>query len=229
MTGLFLPDIFSEPGPIWGPTTSQERAAVRRHSGYPIHKDAVIERGARDRVNSRNYRVLENDPNMVVKHALDPDVSHLAITLARDYDYLNIPFLLRTENAGSERGTWSVWPYIPGETFQGTDQEFRGLGRHVTRLLNALRKVDEPLLPEIAGIDEERLEWCLTRPDLGPRLTRHVHEVREAMNDMDLTPVVTHIDLHPHNLLFRDGRLVAVVDTDSLRRSNYLTALGSAA
>lgn len=232
MTALFRPDIFSEPGPIWEPATDKEQAAIRRlfrrgdvakAIGMAPAFDEIIERGARDRANSRNYRLWLG---VVVKHALDNNVSPGALMFARMHP--EVPLLIPSEFVASS-GEWSIWPYVPGTTFQGADREFRGLGRSIARLLRALRKEDSPLLPDIAGIDEGCLEWCLTRQDLAPRLARHVHEVRAAMGEMDLTPAVTHIDLHPHNLLFCNGRLVAVMDPDSLRRSPYLTALGYAA
>jgi homoserine kinase type II len=125
---------------------------------------------------------------------------------------------------------YQLFSFIEGDHFRGTEGELNEIGRGVAELHRALR--DLPCIEEIRqrkhivppwrtedlnGMKrsaEERGNAIDRRVlDAWPYVQKAVQRVesgRAGLATGDAQPI--HCDLHPHNTLFRDGKLAAIID-----------------
>ncbi|HWJ63732.1 MAG TPA: aminoglycoside phosphotransferase family protein [Acidimicrobiales bacterium] len=132
---------------------------------------------------------------------------------------------------------WSVSPWFAGETAlhappADPDSTARLLGRFLAAL-HQPAPADAPANPfrgiPLADRDERTRAWIDQLPDHvdGPR----AHACWRAHVDLprwDGPPQWLHGDLHPHNLVVRDGEVVAVIDFGDLTGGDPATDLGIA-
>jgi aminoglycoside phosphotransferase (APT) family kinase protein len=124
---------------------------------------------------------------------------------------------------------WSVLEWIEGETAEGmTGPAQATVAVDLAAFLRALHAVDPAAGPTpgahsfgrggpLARYDEE-MRWAL--PRLGARGPSVAALWKRALaNPFAGPPVWLHGDLHPGNLLVRDGRLAAVIDWACPRRA----------
>ena len=117
---------------------------------------------------------------------------------------------------------WSVLQWIEGETAAGlNDAEQLALAEDLARFLRTLHGLDAAAGPApgehsfwrggpLTTLDAD-MQWAL--PRLGPRTQAAAALWRAALSVPFVgRPHWLHGDLHPGNLLVRDGRLAAVID-----------------
>lgn len=117
---------------------------------------------------------------------------------------------------------WSIMAWIDGETGHGVDRADQvALASDLAVLLRAVQAVDPAGGPPpgahslgrggAPSLYDDEMRWALAR--LGPRRasTAAIWE-RALASPYTGPPVWLHGDLHPGNLLVRNGRLIAVID-----------------
>ena len=163
-----------------------------------------------------------------------------------------LPRLFVTRDAGTSylqlrEQVYELFAYVPGHSFERSASETRDAGRVLAAFhvgldgFTASSSRPEPHgdYHDVNGI---RTGLC----NLGPRLTTHdsysgndaelatlLHSLLEiydkcaaAVNDLgfaSLSEHVVHADWHPGNVVFRGGKVAAVVDYDSVRWSRLIT------
>jgi hypothetical protein len=146
-------------------------------------------------------------------------------------------------------GNWiSAMSFVEGEYFTGRPQSIQAVGRAVGDFHAALLNVPKdfrlerqyPMLTDIdrevfrtvtASEDAALSKFSIQHRELLKRHQRLLSETWERV--LDYYPQfsssesgLVHIDLHPHNMLLRDNRLIAFLDFDSLMEGPLNMMLG---
>ena len=157
---------------------------------------------------------------------------------------LPVPFLYEsvTGNLSVEIGgwIWCVLDFVDGEHFHGAEDELMDAVNIIKRLFLVLCDVPDDLIVKQQinppGETDQKLVMDLEKfHGKWPSLfgTEHAALIERALPEMkkNLKAILScrdallegmglcHIDMHPHNLIVRDGRVVAILDYAS-----YLTA-----
>ncbi len=138
---------------------------------------------------------------------------------------------------------YELFQFIPGHGFARTPEESRVAGEALARFHMAIKDAAEPLAAPDLGGDYHDARMVRTGLNaIGSTLSAHdsfsgdeaelatlvqflmetYDDAAEAVNAegfADWPQRLIHSDWHPGNILFRDGRVVAVVDYDAMRFS----------
>lgn len=154
-------------------------------------------------------------------------------------------------SAGDGDARWCVFEFIPDGFFSGIHaDELRAVGRAIGMLHCALQQLPHSLHPERTIHDhpqvlEQIIHACAERSTdwpmyFGVETAKMLHEqwdfllqtldaARSRWDAMMRTSrQACHIDLHPHNLLVRDGSVVAFLDSYALITGRVGTAIAFA-
>jgi Ser/Thr protein kinase RdoA (MazF antagonist) len=131
-----------------------------------------------------------------------------------------------------------VLSFIEGAYFSGAPNEIADTGRTIGKLMATLARLPPELrldrfrpayfedqeIDFFNHLDASKAHW---RAELGSddgdilaayweTIERDFHEVSQALPILNSLPKqITHFDLHPHNMLLRDGKVVALLDFDA--------------
>ncbi len=160
---------------------------------------------------------------------------------------ISVPRLMTTRSgeyyATFEGSRWQVFDFIAGNHYAGQAQELVEVARGIAALHRVL--VAFPYQEELKhrgsmGFSREGLEKVLQaasrkQDELDVALDGFAEELRAfaALRDQfqvtDARQQVVHGDLHPHNTIFFDGKLRAMLDFDLMRYGELLRDVGFAA
>lgn len=133
--------------------------------------------------------------------------------------------------------TWCVLEYVDGDYFSGEGGQLLATGYAIVELFQALRRVPsdrfagaslgEPPPPAhelLAALDRDRSVWksafgaedAALLSDAWPHIMAALSETVAAEAQLRASVATCHIDLHPHNVLVRDGSVAALLDFPSL-------------
>jgi hypothetical protein len=223
-----------------------------------LPQEAFPEQSGALGINSSNFRLYTSKGVFLLKRWSDQtahqDIENtLAIMKWLASCYLPVPvpvdlykgsFTLKSNSA-----TWSVFPFIEGDYFSGVGDEL-GLAAEITgRIMQTLSFLPKSLMPNVAPIpmtnsdgkilqkfnecsgDWERMlgkEQTELLAEWWPILMEEWH----TLNSINLVagPIqASHFDLHPHNILMREGRIAAILDFEACKVMPIGFALGFAA
>lgn len=135
---------------------------------------------------------------------------------------------------------WCVLQFIKGMYFSGTDEEIIDAAKTTETLIHTLKEAKK-LLPPVchrtefpepndclqlmALLKKRRNEWrCLLGSESASVVSDEWSTIESSFSEYSRSfpsafedTLLSHIDLHPHNLLFNDGRVIAVLDFESLQ------------
>lgn len=134
---------------------------------------------------------------------------------------------------------WCVMEYVEGEYFSGHGNELLEAGKTIVRLFLALARLPAELEgghviapPDPASLDfmqrlkQGRNHWeAIFGASYAQLLVDSWDQISADLADIVRPSALAphyhscHIDLHPHNILMRDGRLVAILDFGSFARA----------
>lgn len=137
---------------------------------------------------------------------------------------------------------WQLFEFIPGDHFRGTEDELREVGRQVGKLHNLLETF------QFNGERPIKTDWSLSKwkgileraREAGSSIDRIVNENQKLLLDeteyvagarksySNLRRQFVHLDLHPHNVIFEDGRLRAFLDFGDVNLSELARDIGQA-
>lgn len=146
---------------------------------------------------------------------------------------------------------WIVTSYIEGHYFAGHEEEVYAVGARIGGLYatlankeclgpagnDVLARMDSLSMSGVATLIQSATQWeaCLPAKDYA-LLSRHMHHMEDAVRAakrhadaiMDGSPEISHIDLHPHNILINGDGLPVFLDVESLRPHPRLVSIGFA-
>lgn len=144
-----------------------------------------------------------------------------------------------------EKESWTCSSFIEGEYFVGSKKQFIKapliLANICNELINLPCKIhpksslvhDKILIENIViRMFEQKKNWVnIFGPKLSQILDRSWGIIEKALSEIkkyEISPTKLypmHCDLHPHNILFQNEKLKAIIDYDSIKKTNVGTAL----
>lgn len=226
MAEHFAPNVHSTPSPQWRRLIGPWPAGLARFAGGSSTVETLVTSGA----NSDVYRVP--DAALIVKRLRGPHRHGFAwsrAAIARSRTAHAFPVFGPIEPNGTD--LWTTVPELTGASTLlstgGDPTEAVTARARVVWLLDELARSeilpDAPLRPVISV-------EALAEIERDPQMDgRHVEAVREDVPFFRHRGLaLTHIDLHPHNILW-DGQTVWFVDPESVQVASPILALGYAA
>ena len=134
---------------------------------------------------------------------------------------------------------WSFSLFISGNYYSGSTNEFESVAKISGKLTNVLFDLPSELMPElgpphlsekddfiISKMLEERKNWVkYFGCDNANLINKHWNYIYDTWkflykNKFNLGPILPcHIDMHPHNLIANNGKICAILDFDSCKKS----------
>ena len=209
-------------------------------------------------INSNNFRLKTTKGAFVLKRWSDQakplDVQNtLAIMAWLASRQLPVPAPVKLQqdsfslSIGS--GTWSLFPFVEGAYFSGADDDLRSAAEATGRLMETLAPLPAACLPsegpeQMTAADGELLRLVKDSSKTWDELLGAEHaellalswpvlmaewEALTAKNIVSGRIQAAHFDLHPHNLLVTEGKVVALLDFEACKVMPIGFALGFAA
>jgi len=198
-------------------------------------------------VNTSNYRVDIAGSKWVLKRwSSNRDQSEIRANceLLRWLDQRDVPVAVPWPSDSSDplviedTAAWALFPYIEGDYFAGDGGQPGEAGRVIGSLFTVLATAPESLhggmAPQLlSGADDELLKrvfgerrrWREVLGDDDTRLLeRYADRIQMIWSALRAKPPDagdlqrSHYDLHPHNILFSNGNIVAILDFDACQR-----------
>ena len=197
-------------------------------------------------INSSNFRVTSNGKTVLVKRwskMIKESNLEKIVGIMNWLDILKMkvpkPIVLKSGNSYIKIGEyyWSCFPFIFGDYFSGKGDEINDAALITGRLTQVLTELPLELNPDMGPIhltedDTEILNEIDTLKNHWDDLfgIDHANLLRTTWEDLmnnwnkiikekkyagQINPV--HFDLHPHNLIFRDTKLEAILDFESCK------------
>ena len=214
---------------------------------YVLDIAAVYYSGAFE-INSNNYRIESTDGKCILlkkwplgtKEKSVDKIQRLTnwlydknIPVPYSGSFLDSSFVLLFNGA-----IWSFNLFNKGDYFSGLSNELESVAKVTGKLANTLFDLPSDLAPEkgplhlsenddfiITKMASERANWADHFGEENTSLLNlHWDYICTTWNNLyknDLTcgPIVPcHFDMHPHNLIAKDGEIVAVLDFDSCKK-----------
>jgi len=252
----FSRDIFSLPRAVWQSVdaTTEGMIVAVFEAGNGISLGSMTpERISGLEINSRNFRVRLSDGRLAVLKSSTARGSMVARQIA---EHLNrsgipapkpIPFSSEMYEVEQYGVVWSLSEFIDGDYFTGDGGELENAATLCNRLLGAMQhlsfgdavsawegcnQVDGTKL--FAEVGCRQAEWGHLLGVNSVLLENEWSSLLTFWENIWADPPATewqglmHFDLHPHNLLYRDGHVAAVLDLESFRSIPLGVAVGFA-
>lgn len=193
-------------------------------------------------------RVLLVRKNILLAEEDDVLFSVKTLTFLREQG-LSVPHLIATRSGAQyatfEGSRWQVFDFIEGDHYAGKLEELLSAGRGIAALHRVLSTF--PFVEELKHrrqsfqpFSEQGLEKVLeaaarNQDELDATLLGHAATLRTMASVRNRFQVagareqVVHGDLHPHNTIFSNGQLRAMLDFDMLQYGELLRDVGFAA
>lgn len=237
----FQVDIFSPFTPSWFTVSSSKYHQILDILSYfiSVEKVTAIQQVGSLEINSSNFRVLCSDHTRHVLKLSDPNsLNHdSTLFLQRYLSDHSCPVLLPTPTKHGElyllhnNKICLLYPYAEGNYYSGDPQLLPALASGIGHLSSALKSysrsssfpphpslftdVNATLIDHLPHILNDRqfsglesFPCCLDKI-----ITTYNHL---SCLDLYTNSQLVHIDLHPHNILFKDTQIQAFLDWDSL-------------
>lgn len=240
------------------PMSQTVSAVVSAHYGRTTGRVEDVGQVSGAEVNSTNFRVrCEKGDFLLKRTSSSADRAKASWELERWMRDRSIPCpeTVPTDPgapiAVASDGVWRLTRFIAGNHFSGGEEELCDAARilgNLHRTLETLPASQRPqkrldyLPPALLGVyqtlrDHQGNLASLLGERAAAPLTRDWSILENAVQDLDPRPgcddkevfSVCHFDFHPRNLFVRDGRVVAVLDIDSLAWMPLSAAIGFAA
>ncbi len=250
---LFSPNSHSKPEITWKPVIGELRGFIVALllKEYGISSIENVEQVNAWEVRSNNFRITRVEGGHAKQLLLRKHIQHATLAAIAAVDEvlshlsnggIKVAKALPTKNGGqvveSEGAFWQLYPFIPGDYFEGTKDQLTEAATQISKLHQALSVL----------VPSDNLKVLLnTRPDVpltAMQLKRFLDKATddgecsslfkqyfdflsvqaeevESLHSKTVSPKqVIHADLHPHNLLFESDTLTAILDFGDIR-SHY--------
>jgi Ser/Thr protein kinase RdoA (MazF antagonist) len=245
---LFQPNNHSNPRIQYRPAPSADQRQLvaliddRYDIGGIISVDVLVTGAG---LNTTSYKVWGARDRLFVQRHADADSRKLALQrqVIRHCKAhgVHVPEPIRTQDgeefAQTEQGLTSAYRFLPGSHYQGSLAELRAAGIEVARMHQAFRSL--PSTETIAQAfalptkpyDETLIEFLRTHAPHDDAIDRFFSEHEALITEtvravrastMPRDRQIIHHDLHPHNFLFEDGTLNAILDFGEMQHDSVL-------
>ncbi|MCW3102564.1 MAG: hypothetical protein JWO09_1004 [Bacteroidetes bacterium] len=245
---LFQKNIFSENTPQFTRLESSSQnelaAVINRH--YPRLTIREIAVAGAFEINSNNWKVVTDNGTYLFKRSdlskLDALTAQSAITA--DLKAMGIPTLEFVPDSGGKiicsdgKHAYCLSVFQEGNYFGSSEEQWKELLTHLAALFQSCRTIDAgnftgipvrsfftseedqlidflKTLPEIKQINKEQLAFVIAE-----------HELLAQKKDPLPAPGIFHVDIHPHNLIFKENRLVLLTDFEAFQLTVPEISLG---
>ena len=255
---MFEPDRFSESRPKFVPVDRDQALAattlLAETYQIPLKPRCTVRAPFGLEINSTNFLISSGSIRVILKQipahrATAHEASCLIASQLSTPTAKPIASLAGTFVARAGDGAFSLWNFVEGQYFRGGQEQLNDVGYQIGRLsqeLGALHSVApkgvrpspsyhatiEVLSRLLAILTSQR---GLPKHELPAALLRSVPDLQDAMcsiakwpEDQRESKQLVHFDLHPHNILTSNNKVVAILDLDSVLLYPPSQALGFA-
>lgn len=246
MITSFNPDIFSDPVPKWTMGSLKKFESLVNYLPEGYGKNVVVEYAGGLEINSNNFKFTENNRSVIVKRwskaTEQKQLEQILNTMKWLADAgLKVPIPLKFIDGSfilnHDGSNWSCYPYFIGNYFSGKESEIINSALVTAELANTLANLPAELIPDtgpqhltdgdnetLIDTDQNRNSW---KSFFG---TEYSELLENSWNDIIDTwsrlknqrinagpSIAAHFDLHPHNLIFEESKISAILDFESCK------------
>lgn len=259
---LFQSDLFSASRPGWlgvdTPTELMLSEVLSQLPDYCRFLDDLPQKSAAFGINSNNFRFQSRDKLYVLKRWSQKANIHdvkiiLMIMCWLGSEKLPVPVPLQFRQGELvlkiESGSWSLFPFIEGDYFSGSDNQLEAAAVITARITKTLQKLPgeincgnghqyfsdrESLV--LSRTEGERDNWdslfgiknSKLLQDWWPRIRAEWDSLKKSPPASGVMQAA-HYDMHPHNILVEKNQISAILDFESCKQMDPGYALGFAA
>lgn len=239
-------------------TTAEVIEVLKHIYKLDVPSGSTIEKLVGLEINSKNYRITLPSRQLALKQTNRINenatvANQLALSQLLLERGINFPRLLRSHEGDyvsvHNNSSWILGDFVSGKYYSGQNDESAGLGVLLGSMQGILDNLDVKDLPvsnivsnwqETRSVFAEFYKMESDWPHIFPAqdyllLNDNYEALRKSIDvveDFKATvidrPVVTHIDLHPHNILVNNSGKLIVLDVDSLQVSYRLQSIAFA-
>lgn len=223
----------------------------------PLSQIKIQSSGALE-INSSNFLISKGNKTVLIKRwsnqtsirEIDTIINILlfldkeGVLIAKPLKFRNHNYILKIVS-----GIYTLNEYIDGEYFSGEKEQLKNAAYSIAQLSNVLLKLPLNQYPKsgpncdyhkikaiIDKTEKNRNHWDILFGMKNAKILRsfwgNIEKSLDEMNNFDQNyskkhPI--HFDLHPHNILFKNNKLCAFLDYDSIKTMNVGQALSFSA
>lgn len=246
MVTSFSPDIFSDPIPKWTTGSIKSLGSLTRYLPEDFGKKTLVEYAGGLEINSNNFKLTDNNKSVIVKRWSKASEQKQLERILNTMEWLEsagmkVPRPIKFTDGSlllNQGGlNWSCFPYFSGNYFSGKDSEINNAALMTARLASTLSNLPAELMPEagpkhltdgdnetLIDTDQNRNRW---KSFFG---TEYSELLKNSWNDIIDTwsrlknqrinagpSMAAHFDLHPHNLIFEESKISAILDFEACK------------
>lgn len=246
MVTSFSPDIFSDPIPKWTTGSIKSLGSLTRYLPEDFGKKTLVEYAGGLEINSNNFKLTDNNKSVIIKRWSKASEQKQLERILNTMEWLEsagmkVPRPIKFTDGSlllNQGGlNWSCFPYFSGNYFSGKDSEINNAALMTARLASTLSNLPAELMPEagpkhltdgdnetLIDTDQNRNRW---KSFFG---TEYSELLKNSWNDIIDTwsrlknqrinagpSIAAHFDLHPHNLIFEESKISAILDFEACK------------
>jgi hypothetical protein len=197
-------------------------------------------------INSKNFRITSGNSTFLLKKLNSDTVPSSIVNITKIIKFLSennvqvakpLPFKNNEYIFKHDSFLWTMNEFIDGDFFSGTKGQLETAPIHISDCVNTLSKLPKAIYP-LKGPSYEYTHFKLTTEKMkrhkvdwstifGIELSELITDsfgtidmVIDKLRDFDFNggpTLPSHYDIHPHNLLYRENELKAIIDYDSIK------------
>ena len=246
MITSFKPDIFSDPIPKWKAGSIKNLGSVFNHFPGEYGKKTLVEYAGGLEINSNNFKLTENNKSIIVKRWSKATEQKQLERILNTMEWLanaglKVPKPLKFNDGtllvNHDGDHWTCYPYFSGNYFSGKSSEINNAALITAGLANTLANLPSELMPEtgpkhftdvdndtLMEIDQKRDSWKsffgtayseLLESSWNNIMDDWARLKRKRINTGPL--MAAHFDMHPHNLIFSNSEVSAILDFEACK------------
>lgn len=199
-------------------------------------------------INSKNFKVVQGNSTFLLKKLNNNFIPSTLLNTMKIVEFLNekgaqvtkpIKFKNKSYFFNKDFSSYTISKFIEGNYFSGNQNQLKSAPKLIANFTNALSKLPKEIYP-LMGPNYDYTHLKLTIEKIkrhkkvwnqifGIKLSKLITDssdtidmVMEKLDDFDFKggPILpNHYDIHPHNLLYINDELKAIIDYDSVKLS----------
>jgi Ser/Thr protein kinase RdoA (MazF antagonist) len=217
-----------------------------KHLPEDFGKNAVVEYAGGLEINSNNFKITENNKSIIVKRWSKATEQKNLERILNTMEWLanaevKVPNPIKFNDGAlllnNDGYHWSCYPYFSGNYFSGRGSEIKNASLITAELANSLANLPTELMPEsgpqhltdgdnetLIEIDQNRDSWkSFFGTEYSELLDNSWSTIIDNWNRLKNQRInagpsmAAHFDLHPHNLIFKESKISAILDFEACK------------